>query len=84
MASRVTMTAAAPSLLSPAQDLLARLERTIHCRTGGRISDLRVESINEGIVLSGRAPTYYAKQLATHAALTELEAQELTNEIEVL
>jgi hypothetical protein len=63
--------------------LAARLERMILCRTGGRISNLRVECTLQGVLISGRASTYYAKQLASHAALCEVPAAALENCIEV-
>lgn len=63
--------------------LIARIERIVRCRTGGRIRDLRVEVQGEDVVLSGSASTYYAKQLATHAALDEINGGSLTNSIEV-
>jgi len=65
------------------EELVARIERIVRCRTGGRIRDLRVEQQGDDIVLSGSASTYYAKQLATHAALDEIVAGNLTNSIEV-
>jgi hypothetical protein len=64
-------------------NLIARIERIVRCRTGGRIRDLRVELQGEDVVLSGTASTYYAKQLATHAALDEITNGQLTNSIEV-
>ena len=64
-------------------DLVARLERIIQCRTGGRIDSLKVERTDAGVVLSGVAHTYYAKQQASHAALSEMESDRLANEIEV-
>ena len=63
--------------------LAARLERMILCRTGGRISNLRVECTLQGVLISGRVSTYYAKQLASHAALCEVPAESLENCIEV-
>lgn len=63
--------------------LAARLERMILCRTGGRISNLRVECTLAGVLISGRASTYYAKQLASHAVLCEVPAASLENCIEV-
>jgi len=63
--------------------LADRVERTVRCRTGGRIRDLRVQLFGEDVVLSGVTSTYYAKQLATHAALDELGGGQLTNSIEV-
>jgi hypothetical protein len=65
-------------------DLVARVERIIRCRTGGRVHDLRVDADDSSVVLSGVCSTYYAKQLATHAALDELGGHTLTNEIEVV
>jgi hypothetical protein len=64
-------------------DLVSRVERTVRCRTGGRIRDLHVELQGDDVILSGVACTYYAKQLATHAALGELDDRTLSNEIEV-
>ena len=71
---------AVPSL----NELAARVERIIRCRTGGRVHHLRVDADDSSVVLSGVCTTYYAKQLATHAALGELSDQTLTNEIEVV
>lgn len=65
-------------------DILARIERIIRCRTGGKIEDLRVDQTEDGIVIYGRAYAYYVKQQATHAALNELTAGVLTNRIEVV
>lgn len=63
--------------------LVSRIERIVRCRTGGRIRDLRVDVSGERVVISGIATTYYAKQLATHAALDEIPGRGLTNAIEV-
>jgi hypothetical protein len=52
-------------------------------KTSGLIRDLRVDVMPREIVLSGRAATYYAKQLATHAALEACDDLTLTNDIEV-
>jgi hypothetical protein len=77
-----TMTTA--GLEAPTDDLVARVERIVRCRTGGRIRDLRVEVQGADVIISGIACTYYAKQLATHAALDECDARTLSNEIEVM
>jgi hypothetical protein len=69
---------------SPVDDLVARVERIVRCRTGGRIRDLRVEVQGGDVIISGIACTYYAKQLATHAALGELDQRTLSNAIEVM
>jgi hypothetical protein len=65
------------------QMLVARVERMVREKTSGLIRDLRVEGIPGEIVLTGRAATYYAKQLATHAALEACDDLTLTNDIEV-
>ena len=65
------------------QPLVETIERVVHSRTGGMIRELRVE-LNKGeVVMTGRTATYYAKQLATHAALEAIENLSLTNDIEV-
>lgn len=69
---------------SPTADLVDRVERIVRCRTGGRIRDLRVQVHGEDVIISGVSCTYYAKQLATHAALSELDHRTLSNEIEVM
>ncbi len=63
--------------------LVSRIERIVRCRTGCRIRDLRVDLSGDRVVISGVASTYYAKQLATHAALDEIRGRSLTNAIEV-
>ncbi len=65
------------------ENLVARIERIVRCRTGGRIRDLHVDVTDESVVISGVASTYYAKQLVTHAALDEIPGRVLTNAIEV-
>ena len=65
------------------ETLVARIERIVRCRTGGRIRDLKVDLTDESVVISGFATTYYAKQLVTHAALDEIPGRMLTNAIEV-
>lgn len=77
-------TATGVVLESAVDDLVIRVERIVRCRTGGRIRDLRVEVHGLDVILSGIACTYYAKQLATHAALGELDSRTLSNEIEVM
>lgn len=65
------------------QALVDRVERLVRQRTSGLIRGLRVEMLAEEVVLYGRTSTYYAKQLATHAALDALDNNGLVNDIEV-
>ncbi len=61
------------------------LEALIRRRLVGRgsVRDLRVLVRGQGLVLQGHAPTYYAKQLAQHAAAEVSGLPVLANEIEV-
>lgn len=63
--------------------LADQIEQFIRVRTGGMIYNLRVEVLDDSVVLSGRTSTYYNKQLASHAAQSALEEQPLRNDIEV-
>ncbi len=73
--------------MPPAQDVsseeVARLEMRILARLSGRVRGLRVVRRDDGFVLQGRTPTYYAKQLVLHAAMQATALPILSNEIEV-
>lgn len=65
------------------EELVDRLTRAILERTGRTVRGLRVE-VKDGLVtLWGVSPSYYYKQLASHAAMEELGNQPLANEIQV-
>lgn len=68
-----------PARLLEDEDLAVRIGR----RLGNRVRGLRVLRQGGGIVIQGRTNTYYAKQLAQHAAM-ELDEPILANDIEVL
>jgi hypothetical protein len=59
------------------------IERSVRMRTGGTIKDLRVDVDSGAVIITGRAPTYYTKQLATHAVFETVDDVCLTNDIEV-
>jgi hypothetical protein len=59
------------------------LEAVLQTRLGGRVRDLRVTLKDEGVVLNGRATTYYAKQLAQHVVMETAGMTVLANDIEV-
>lgn len=64
-------------------ELANRVEQCVRSRTSGMIRGLRVE-VNDGqVVITGRASTYYAKQLVTHAAFDAIAELPLCNEVEV-
>ena len=60
-----------------------QIEARIRSRLSGRIRGLQVLRENNGLILRGRTPTYYAKQLAQHALMAATDLPILANEIEV-
>ena len=67
-----------PPTMSPEQ-----AEVLLKQRLRSRVLDLRVLMHEGGVVLRGTAFSYYAKQLAQHAAMQALGLRILANEIEV-
>jgi len=61
----------------------AEMEAPLLCYQTRQIRNFRLVVLKEGVVLRGRAQTYYAKQLAQHAVLTLMGLPILANEIEV-
>ena len=59
------------------------LESVIQNRSGRRVRELRVVVHAGGVILRGQARTFYAKQLAQHAAMEITGLPVLANEIEV-
>ena len=59
------------------------LESLIRTRSYGRVRDLHLELCGDGLILRGRACSYYAKQLAQQAVLEAGILPLLANEIEV-
>ena len=64
--------------------LAVAIRQRIESRLGGRIRDLAIRVRGETIVLEGSCATFYTKQLAQHAALGVLEAEQLENAIVVM
>jgi hypothetical protein len=62
---------------------LERLETQVRHRLVGRVRDLRLRACDGGLVLDGRAPTYYAKQLAQHAVMQATDLPIRANDIQV-
>jgi hypothetical protein len=73
--------------MRPAQnglnDLTISVLTRIQARTHGQVRELRVELADEQVVLSGRARTYYAKQLAQHGAMDAIDGHTIVNRIVV-
>lgn len=68
-------------IATPADQLEAFIQRHLLGRV--RVRRFRVLVQEQGLVLQGCAPTYYAKQLAQHAAMEVSKLPILANEIEV-
>lgn len=68
---------------SESHDWAPRAAAILIQRWGRRIRHLRVELEGGGLVLHGQAATYYAKQLAQHAAAEAAGLPVCTNAIEV-
>lgn len=66
---------------TPTDELEALIQRRLLGRV--RVHRFRVLVQAQGLILQGCAPTYYAKQLAQHAAMEVSELPILANEIEV-
>jgi hypothetical protein len=70
--------------LKPAElDEVIELETLVHCRLNGMVRSFRLSRKGQGLILRGRARTYYAKQLAQHAIMQATAVPILANEIEV-
>lgn len=60
-----------------------RLTAILKERLVGRVLDLLVVVRDKGVVLQGRADTFYAKQLAQHVVMEATTLPILANEIKV-
>jgi hypothetical protein len=64
---------------SLAEQVEALMKQKLH----GRAWDIRLVVENGGVILQGRACSYYAKQLAQHVAMEFLQLPIRANQIEV-
>ena len=71
----------ASTTATQADQMEALIQRHLLSRV--RVRQLRVTVQEQGLVLQGCVPTYYAKQLAQHAAMEVSGLPILANEIEV-
>jgi hypothetical protein len=72
-----------PSIDLATVDGATEMEAHIQCRLGGHVHEFRLVVVDRGLILRGRAHTYYAKQLAQHAVMEATGLPILANEIEV-
>ncbi len=66
-----------------AAEQIDRIAAQVRHQLSGRLRDFRLEVSDAGLVLSGRVPTYHAKQLAQHAVMGATDLPILRNEIVV-
>ncbi len=69
--------------LPGSRELASDIAVRIQARTHGQVRKLRVELADRQVVISGRARTYYAKQLAQHGAMDLADDRTIVNQIEV-
>jgi hypothetical protein len=62
---------------------LDQLEAQVEHCLGRRMLDFRLLAGERGLVLRGRAPTYYVKQLVQHAVMKATNIPIMANEIAV-
>ncbi len=66
-----------------AECLAAKIEQVVWHATAAGVRDLRVESRDHEVILTGRCRTYYTKQIAQHVAMEAAVGWSLVNRIEV-
>jgi DNA-binding response OmpR family regulator len=76
LAVRLRMLLKHPRLRFTLAEQSGRLECSIARRTGGRIYDLRVETIDGRVIVHGRSESHHVKQLALAAVLEAFEASQ--------
>lgn len=64
--------------------LASELAQRVRLEASGHVRELAVEVHDDCVVLSGRAPSFYHKQLAQHAVMKHLGQRQLDNRIEVI
>ena len=74
LAGRLRAILAHPKLRFTLAEQNGRLECSIVRRTGGRVRDLRVETIDGRVIVHGRSDSHHVKQLALAAVMEAFEA----------
>jgi DNA-binding response OmpR family regulator len=76
LAGRLRSLLTHPRLRFTLAEQAGRLECLIARRTGGRVQDLRVETVDGRVVVHGRSDSHHVKQLVLAAVLEAFEASE--------
>lgn len=69
--------------LTQRDELLHQVTPQLRSRCGDQFLDLRIIVYQNGLILQGRASTYYGKQMAQEVAKSVLGLAVVRNEIEV-
>ncbi len=80
LAGRLRTILAHPKLRFTLAEQNGRLECSITRRTGGRVRDLRVETVDGRIIVHGRSDSHHVKQLALAAVREAFEASKSQSE----
>jgi osmotically-inducible protein OsmY len=64
--------------------LASELAQRVRHEASGHVRGLVVEVHDDCVVLAGKAPSFYHKQLAQHAVMKHLGERQLDNRIEVI
>lgn len=73
----------ASPVLPPGLAEMEQLETRVQCRLNGQVQHFGLVVRGYGLILTGHARTYYAKQLAQHAVMEATALPILANEIDV-
>ncbi|MFO0815721.1 MAG: hypothetical protein U0796_21085 [Gemmatales bacterium] len=60
------------------------LQNYISKRVGGSVSQFQLKAADDGLILYGRAKSYYVKQLVQEAVMERTSMPILSNEIQVM
>jgi DNA-binding response OmpR family regulator len=80
LAARLRSILAHPKLRFTLAEQNGRLECSIVRRTGNRVRDLRVETVDGRVIVRGRSDSHHVKQLALAAVLEAFEASQSQSE----
>ncbi len=69
--------------VSTEEELAVRIEEAIETETGGGVRDLLVVVHRDRVFLYGHCSTFYVKQKAQHAAMSDSVNSQVVNRIEV-
>lgn len=60
---------------------LVKIQQVIRSDFSLRVHNFRIQAVDEGLILEGRTPTYYCKQLVQRAVMDLAELPILANNI---